>query len=180
MLQNGTRMINDTKTAATFSRAVNGKLVGENALQFYTDFANPAKKVYTWDNQQFYSIDAFFTERTAMMLNYSHHIKTIHEKIPRLNFAVAPMPQMDLDKRIDYASYFASAVSVSSKYPKEAWQFLLYLSSKQGITSYLNATQRPTARRDLIEFQRNDPELGVFAVQALTAQSWYQADNTAM
>lgn len=180
MLQNGTKMINDTKTAASFSRAVNGKLAGENALSFYTDFADPTKQVYTWNNQQFYSIDAFFTEKTAMMINYSHHIKTIREKIPRLNFAIAPLPQLDPEKRIDYASYFAPAVSASSKHPKEAWQFLLYLSSKQGATLYLNATQRPTARRDLIDLQKNDLDLGVFALQALTAKSWYQVDNTAI
>ena len=45
------------------------------------------------------------------------------------------------------------------------------------MTTYLNATKRPSARRDLIDLQRNDPDLGVFAVQALSARSWYQADN---
>ena len=28
--------------------------------------------------------------------------------------------------------------------------------------------------------QRNDPRLGVFAVQALSAKSWYQIDNGAI
>ena len=39
---------------------------------------------------------------------------------------------------------------------------------------------RPAARRDLVEAQRTTPERGIFAVQSLSARSWYQADNVAI
>ena len=45
---------------------------------------------------------------------------------------------------------------------------------------YVNASNRPSARRDLIEQQETDPDLGVFATQALSARSWYQVDNSAI
>jgi hypothetical protein len=45
---------------------------------------------------------------------------------------------------------------------------------------YIGQTSRPSARRDVIDIQRNDPKLGVFAVQALSAKSWYQIDNFAV
>jgi hypothetical protein len=32
----------------------------------------------------------------------------------------------------------------------------------------------------LIEQQKSDPDMGVFAEQALTARSWFQVDNTAI
>ena len=32
----------------------------------------------------------------------------------------------------------------------------------------------------MIELQRNDLDLGVFAIQALSARSWYQIDNIAI
>ena len=32
----------------------------------------------------------------------------------------------------------------------------------------------------MIEQQRNDPDLGVFAVQAISARSWYQIDSSAV
>jgi hypothetical protein len=36
---------------------------------------------------------------------------------------------------------------------------------------------RPPARRDLIQEVINEPALGVFAKQALTARSWFQGDS---
>jgi ABC-type glycerol-3-phosphate transport system substrate-binding protein len=44
-------------------------------------------------------------------------------------------------------------------------------------SSYLQAAGRPPALRSLIDATLNDPNLGVFARQALTARSWYQADS---
>jgi hypothetical protein len=54
------------------------------------------------------------------------------------------------------------------------------LTTSDKALAYLKASDRPPARRDLVETQRNTPELGIFAVQSLTARSWYQADNIAI
>ena len=180
MIQNGTKMNNTTNTAATFTRSVSTVKVGENALQYYTDFANPLKEVYTWNDSQHYSLDAFTEGGVAMMFNYSHQIPIIQKRFSRLNFAVAPMPQFsELDAKT-YANYWAVGVSAKSKYQEAAWMFTSYLGSREGSSIYLSSTARPAARRDVIDVQRNDSKLGVFAVQALTAKSWYQIDNNAV
>lgn len=176
-LQNGTKMTNPGNTNATFTRSVNSVRVGENALEYYTDFANPKKSVYTWNDSQYYSIDAFIEGKVAMMLNYSHQIPVIRGRFERLNFSVAPLPQFsELDAK-NYANYFAVGVSNQSKNKAAAWRFLNFLASKDGSLAYLNKTNRPSARRDVIDLQRNDPQLSVFAVQALSAKSWFQIDN---
>ena len=181
MIQSGVEMVDRQTNQAVFAGAVDFQPVGEVALEYYTDFANPQKSVYTWNDNLFYSIDAFVTERAGMMFNYSHHIQTIRAKAPRLNFGIALMPQpKDSSIRVDYANYFAPAVSGSSKNQEAAWKFLVYLSSREGALSYLRGSLRPSARRDLIEFQRTDPDLGVFAKQSLTARSWYQIDSSAI
>jgi ABC-type glycerol-3-phosphate transport system substrate-binding protein len=180
MLQNGTQMTNTTNSAASFTRTVSGQRVGENALQYYTDFANPQKAVYTWNDQQHYSIDAFVEQGVAMMFNYSHQISAVTGRYHRLNFGIAPLPQSnELDSK-NYANYWAVTVSAQSKYKEAAWRFLAYLTSKEGAMSYLAQTSRPSARRDVIDIQRNDATLGVFAVQALSAKSWYQIDNNSI
>lgn len=180
MLQSGARMSDDSNTAATFADPVNGFKAGEQAMQFYTDFANPAKPDrYTWNDAQDYSIDAFANSKVAMMLNYSHHLNTLHDKSLRLNFGVAPMPQpAAATTRVDYANYWALAVAKQSQHPIEAWQFLIYLTSTDAAISYVNTSQRPPATRALIDKLRTNPEYGVFAPQALTARSWYEIDNT--
>ncbi|MFH1654578.1 MAG: extracellular solute-binding protein [Pseudomonadota bacterium] len=180
MIQSGVRMTDAENSSATFSRTVNNTAVGEIALKFYTDFANPSVRTYTWNDSQYYSIDAFTEGKTAMMFNYSHQIPVLKAKASRLNFGVAPMPQISSPDAKTYANYWAVTVSNQSQSANDAWRFLIYLTSKDGASNYLNATLRPAARRDLIELQRNDLDLGVFALQALSARSWFQIDNTAI
>jgi multiple sugar transport system substrate-binding protein len=185
MLQSGARMINKQKTKAVFDESVllEGKAFypGQRALEFYTDFANPLKSVYTWNSRLHYSIDAFYEGQTAMMLNYSYHIPTIRAKSPYLNFGISAMPQIKTaQKDVNYANYWGLAVSRNSSNSKEAWQFIVWLTNSENARRYLEITKKPTARRDLISWQRNDLDLGVFAKQALTARSWYQVDNSAI
>lgn len=180
MLQSGVRMTDIDNTSAAFSRTVDNTPVGDIALRYYTDFASPNIRTYTWNSNQHYSIDAFIEGKAAMMFNYSHQAGVLNQKAARLNYAIAPMPQISVTDIKNYANYWAVAVSKKSSVPNEAWRFVSYLASREGSTSYLAQTMRPSARRDIIELQKNDLRLGVFANQALTAKSWYQIDNSAI
>jgi multiple sugar transport system substrate-binding protein len=181
MLQSGVQMTDAAHISAKFSQAVEGEEVGERALRYYTDFANPSRQVYTWNDQQHYSIDAFAEGKVAMMFNYSHHIKTLRSKSARFNFGVAPVPQISGSPvAVNFANYWAPTVSKQSKNSVAAWKFLIHLTSTKGAASYVGASRRPSARRDLIEQQKIDPDLGTFAVQALSARSWYQVDSSAI
>lgn len=185
MLQTGTKMTDEEHTKATFNQRIySGKdsfTPGKDALRFYTDFSNPTKRVYCWNRQMPYSIDAFYQGKVAMMINYSYYINSIKDKSPYLNFDVAPIPQIkDREFDINYANYWAQAVSKSSKHPEEAWKFILFLAEKENLKKYLEKTKRPTPRRDLIDWQKEIPDLGIFATQALSARSWYQIDSYAI
>ena len=180
MIQSGVQMTDADNRSATFASWVNNTSVGELALKYYTDFANPSVRTYTWNDVQHYSVDAFIEGKTAMMFSYSHEVEILRNKSSRLNFDVAPMPQVSSTDLKNFANYWGVGVSTNSKFSNEAWKFVAYLTSKEGAQSYLSETLRPSARRDLIEFQRSDLDLGVFAVQALSARSWYQIDNTAI
>ncbi len=182
MLQSGVQMVDDDKTRPTLNKSITFEgedyYGGERALEFYTDFANPLKSVYTWNNRMHYSIDAFYEGKTAMMLNYSYHIPTIRAKAPYLNFGVAPMPQIKTTANsVNYANYWGLTTSLNSEEPERAWQFIAWLAQKENTQKYLELAGKPAAHRGLILLQKNDPDLGVFAQQALTAYSWYQVDN---
>lgn len=180
MMQSGVPMIGDDRLSAEFSNYIEGRDLGQVALEYYTDFANPAKRVYTWNNAQHFSIDAFQEGITAMMFNYSHQIPLLRAKAPRLNFGAAAMPQLNSAQAINYASYWAPTVSKFSQNSVAAWKFLVYLSSAPGVVPYINSAEHPVARRDLVSQQENDPDLGVFTKQALSAKSWHQIDNLAI
>ena len=182
MLQGGAKMVTDDKSAAFFGESTSS--VGANfnpgrqALIFYTNFANPALKVYTWNQLQHYSLDAFVESQAAMMLNYSYQIPVIRARAPHLNFGVAALPQISASgAKATFANYWAQAVGKSSKNQASAWQFIAWLSNQANSQAYLDATKKPAARRDLIEAQTSDSDLGVFAQQSLYAKSWWEIDN---
>ena len=185
MLQNGTKMVSDDKKSATFNQSIylegESYYPGQDALRFYTEFSNPSKRVYTWNRQMPYSVDAFVEGKTAMMFNYSHHISTIKEKASYLNFGIASMPQIKgRDFDINYANYWGFAVSNKAKtnVVKEAWKFIFWLTQKDNAKKYLEKAKRPTALKELVDWQKDDLELGVFAKQSLTARSWYQINSS--
>lgn len=184
MLQNGTKMVSQDKKTAAFDEGIHldeeNYYPGRDALRFYTEFANPSKITYTWNPQLHYSIDAFIEGQATMMFNYSHHIPTIKTRAGYLNFGISTMPQIKgREFDINYANYWAFTVSkkIKSHEVDEAWKFIIWLTGKESAKKYLEIARRPTARRDLIDWQKSDLELGVFAEQSLTARSWYQINS---
>lgn len=185
MLQTGTKMTDDGNRKAIFNQATYLEKKpfnpGQEALRFYTDFANPNKQAYCWNRQMPYSIDAFYQGKTAMMINYSHHIETIQDKASYFDFDVAPVPQIKVREfDVNYPNYWGLAVSKTSKHSTVAWKLISSFAQRQNLQNYLEKAQRPTSRRDLVKWQESDPYLGIFARQALSAQSWYQADSGAI
>lgn len=211
MLQNGISMTDSTGRVSFDSPS------GEDSLNFYTQFAKRGSAFYTWNPRLHYSTDAFSEGTLAMMFNYSWHVNTVKSKAPKLNFAVAPIPQFTDKPPANYASYWGYAVA-KNKIPDvpvsggvqsaptvsnetrilEAWKFLAYLTTKpesnievtasvggttQVVSSnfdpaadYISKTGMPSARRDIIETQKNDSWVGVFALGNLIAKSWRQVD----
>ena len=183
MLQTGAQMTDPNdyrKITFTQSKKVSGQNINpaELSLEYYTDFANPKKTVYTWNSTLNNSIDAFYEREVAMMLGYSYQVQAIKAKAPRLNFAIAPLPQVSLDSGLaNYANYWGYGVSTQSKHPKEAYTFLKFMTEKEQSQKYFLETKRPTPRRDLVDMQSQDLDYGIFAKQILQAKTWRQPDN---
>jgi len=177
MLQNGTPMLDD-RGQATFSRETDRDFVpAENAVRFYTDFANPLKEVYTWNADQPESFDAFTTGKTAFFFGYSYHIPFIRSQAPRLNFEITNMPQIGESRTVNYANYWVESVAKASEHSNWAWDFIQFATGPEQVTSYLEATGKPTARRALIQSQIEMDDLFIFASQLLTSTSWYRGDD---
>ena len=180
MLQTGAAMTDDMFGRATFAAPVGGGQVpGLNALEFVSQFANPASSVYTWNDRLHYSVDNFAEGDVAMMFNYAYQTGLLHEKNPFLKFDIAPMPQpRGASQPVNFANYWGLAVSKKSAKADLAWQFVKFLTTDQvSMRTYGGITKHPPALRALITEAQADAELGVFARQALTARSWPQIDN---
>lgn len=171
MLQNGVTMLSGNR-AAFASEA------GLSAFNFYLQFSNPSASYYTWNDSQTNDFDSFAAGNTAVVFGYSTDIARIKNKSPFLRFGVATLPQADLLKAVNYADYWGLAVPKQSKNATWAWDFIIYAATQpQATGQYAAATGNLPALRQLISEKMNDPVLGVFAKQALTARSWYQVDE---
>ncbi|MFA5129198.1 MAG: extracellular solute-binding protein [Patescibacteria group bacterium] len=177
MMQNGTIMADENGNATFAAMPAGATLInppGEDALGFYTDFASPYKEVYTWNNNMPNSLEAFSTGRAAFFFGYSYHIPQIKNLAPKLNFAIAKMPQIEGSQEINFANYWVETVSTKTKNQNEAWDFLQFAAKAENAQKYLAKTKKPTALRSLVASQIEDLDLAVFASELLTAKSWYQ------
>jgi len=150
---------------------------GETALGFYTDFASPYKDAYTWNQNMPGSLEAFTTGQTAFFFGYAYHIPQIRARTPKLNFAIAKVPQAEGGQEVNFANYWVETVSKKTKAPNEAWDFLQFITKAESAEKYLAKTKKPTALRSLIGSQAEDLDLSVFASQVLTSKSWYHGTD---
>lgn len=179
MMQNGTRMIDENNRAVfnLSSRNQEGVVPGEQALTFYTDFANPIKETYTWNDQMPEALDSFIQGKLAFYIGYSNDLLLIQTRAPKLNFDIAPMLQIEGNPEVNYAKYWLETVSKKTKYSNEAWDFILFATKEDQAKLYLDKTKKPTALKSLIQKQMEDYDLSIFAKQVLTAQSWYRGNG---
>lgn len=147
------------------------------ALSFYTDFANPAKSVYTWNGKQPNSLEAFIQGKSAFFFGYSYHLPQIRTRAPKLNLSLAQLPQIEGNPTVNYANYWSWTVSKKSKSSDLAWNVLNFMIKPAEAKKYLDAAKRPAADKSLLSAQLEDEDIGVFASQVLTAKSWYRGDD---
>lgn len=173
MLQNGAAM-----TDANFTNALFASDAGLEAFNFYLRFADPASSAYTWNDTLAPAVEGLAGGKTAMMLGYKADADAIAKKSPFVSLGVAGLPQQaGAAASLTYGAYRGFAVSKQSKAAEWGWDFTVFIASnKNAHEAYVKASGRPPALRSAIAERLADPEIGVFAKQALTARSWHQAN----
>ncbi len=185
MLQSGAKMISDDGAQAAFDSSVtiNSETYksGESALRFYTDFTNSQSVAYTWNNKFTNSFDAFASGQTAIIFDYAVNVPRLKQKAPNLRLGIASVPQLkDAAKIVNYADFWGYTVSAASKNSEAAWNFLVFLTSKDINSYFSNAVLRPASRRDVLSEEQTSPDLGIFADSILSATNWYRVDPKAI
>jgi multiple sugar transport system substrate-binding protein len=180
MLQNGTQMVSADLSSAKF--AGDSTSAGVSAFNFYLQFANAASPYYTWNDNMGSNIQSFVNKQVAIIFGYHDTLGTIRAKAPFMDVGIAAVPQpKGATVSISYPKYNGLAVYKGSSSVIGAWQFILTLTAyANGEKIYTDTTGDPPALRSAIAADENDPDLSVFASQALTARSWYEVDDSAI
>ncbi|MCF7845834.1 MAG: extracellular solute-binding protein [Candidatus Peribacteraceae bacterium] len=164
------------------------------ALNYLTAFSrNSRNQEYSWSSRitselTNKEISAFSRGRVAMIFGFSYYydaikaaIQSREDTIDISEVGVAPLPQigdpLEGNPKLAVADFFTLAVAKSSQYSADAWSLILNLTSREAQEQYFAATKKPTSRRDLINSEKTDKNVGVFAEQAVYADTLQLADD---
>lgn len=180
MLQNGWPPIQSTQDRVLFDE--NAK----TALDFFLGFSNSRKVAYSWNTNQPNARDAFLSGKLAYYFGTLADRSVIEKS--NLNWVVGPMLHLSVDgdrdgstqpaqiRTIDTSRYQVLMVSKASAVQNrsgQAWNLLYYLTRQEIVPNYLQTTGKLSALRSILNTQKDDPTLGTYASQLLTARSWY-------
>lgn len=176
MLQNSTVMEKNSDQV-TFATKNGDRMPAAEALRFYTDFANPVKEVYTWDADMSDSFEAFANGKTAFFFGYAYHQPLLKATSPKLDYKITVLPQIENGQVANFANYWVWTVAKATENSKWAWDFIQFGAKEENVSTYLDASSRPTALRSLINSQAENADVNTFVSQLLTAQSWYHGND---
>lgn len=152
-----------------------------DAFTFYTGFADGSASV--WDETLDNSTLAFAKGNLALYFGYSWDIFTIKALNPNLDFRVVKVPALK-DRKNTVASYWAEGVSAKTKHPKEAFEFLTYLSKRETLEK-LHQTQSKVRlfgtlypRKSMAPLLSSNDLVYPFVSQADDAQTTFFSSDT--
>ncbi|MFA5764056.1 MAG: ABC transporter substrate-binding protein [Candidatus Paceibacterota bacterium] len=149
-----------------------------SALDFYTDYSNPKKSVYSWNRALPMSKQFFLSGDLAIYFGFASEANDLKEKNPNLNFDVAMMPQVvDAKTKVTYGELYGFAILKSSPNSVPAFNLISTITSADAIPELLKYMFAAPARRDLIAAGSKDAGQTVFNNSALIARGWIDPDS---
>ncbi len=150
----------------------------ESALDFYTQFSNPAKPFYSWNRSMLPAQTTFTSGNVAMYLGFASEYKEIKAKNPTLNLGVTTVPQSRVSgKAITFGKMEGVAVVKNSPNISADFSAALAIISNSSALSLSNITMLPPVRRDLLSSKPTDSALSVFYDAAIQSKGWLDPDE---
>lgn len=175
-MQAGTPVIiwDGAKLQSVFNNSYNKPTIpAEAAVNFYTEFGNPAKPSYSWNRSLPDSPNYFLGGDLALYFGLASEIRSLQLKNPNLDFDVAPVPtSREGGVNISYGNFNAFAITKSSKNPNVAFEVASILSGQEAAVAFSKFLKLPPVRRDLLNQKPTDAYESVFYDSAIRVKSW--------
>lgn len=145
----------------------------ESALNFYTEFANPTKTVYSWNRSLPQSRDAFVAGDLALYLGFASERKALSAANPNLDFDMAPVPSPGTSQtRVTYGKAYAFAIPRTSANMEGAVRVARALSDAKSVSGFARTLGMAPAARAALAPAKDDLFEPVFYPEALVTRGW--------
>jgi multiple sugar transport system substrate-binding protein len=170
LLQAGNPIIASSGGGFTPTLAEQG---AESVINFYTEFANPIKPVYSWNRSMPDSRQAFLSERLAIYFGFGSELAELRRSNANLNFDVSPFPApRNATLSITYGKMLGAAILRRTPYFPQAYQVALTLSGQEAVAELAAALKTPPVRRDLLAGRPGDANGAILYDSALRARAF--------
>lgn len=150
-----------------------GATSAQSAVSFYTQFADPAKTVYSWNGSLTDARQAFTAGDVALYLGFASEEPFLAAANPNLDFDMATVPQPATSQaRITYGRAYAFAIPKATRNSSGAISVARTLTNADIATAAARRLSMAPAQRALLAPQANDRFPAVFYPEALTAKGW--------
>jgi ABC-type glycerol-3-phosphate transport system substrate-binding protein len=181
MLQAGTPIteyVNGGLSGALLNTYNLPTLPADAALDFYTQFANPAKPFYSWNRSLTDAETNFISGDSAFYIGFGSEYADLKQKNPNLNISVSPVPQSRASgKNLTFATMYGIAVVKNSPNQQAALAVATALIGQPSVAALSKATGLPPARRDLLSSRPSDAVNTVLYTAALQSRGWIDPNS---
>jgi ABC-type glycerol-3-phosphate transport system substrate-binding protein len=145
----------------------------ESAVSFYTQFSDPAKTVYSWNESLPSAEQAFSSGDLVLYPGFASELSTIKATNPNLDFDVAAIPQPQTSSnRQTYGLVYAFSIPKSSGNAAGALAAAFALSEANNTIPVATALGMAPATRSGLSRQGADKYTPIIYPQALVARGW--------
>ena len=149
-----------------------------SAINFFTEYSNPKKSVYSWNDSMPSSKQSFLAENLATYFGFASERKEIVDKNPNLNFDVSLMPQVvGSQYKTTFGEIYGFAIMKNSKNILPSYNAISLLTSAQAVPIFLSFFDVAPARNDIIKAGVSDPIKDIYYKSALISKGWVDPDK---
>lgn len=166
--------VSQGRTGASLTgRGESGLSIASAAVSFYTQFADPAKTVYSWNRAMQNSRTLFLAGDLLFYPGFASERAFLSNANPNLDFDMARLPQPSTSTvRTTYGLVYVAAIPRASANPSGALTTAFMLSSPSSGALLATLSGMAPASRGMLTPSAQDKYAGVFYDEALRARGW--------
>ncbi len=141
-----------------------------------------------WDETWPASTIAFANGNLGFYFAPSWRVFNLKDINANLSYEIVPVPQLEIETGqvtdINWSSYWVEGVNAKSKHQKEAFKFLEYLASVEGLQkmftlgSQIRDFGQISPRKSMNSAMVSNPKIRPFVGAAETGENWYLSSRT--